>query len=67
MTDQTDPTERPAVQGLSDLSMNVAGAIGGAVAGLIVAFSTYGWLCAAALVPLIALLGVSPVLARRGN
>ena len=61
VTDETDPDERPSVQGLSDLSMNVAGAVGGAAAGIIVMVSSYGWLCAAALVPLVVLLGVSPV------
>lgn len=57
VTRAVDARERPSVQGLSDLSMNVAGAIGGAAAGLIVMWSSYGWLCAAALVP-IALLAV---------
>lgn len=52
VTDEVDPTERPAVQGLSDLVMNAAGAVGGAAAGIIVLVSSYGWLCAAALVPL---------------
>ena len=55
VTDQTDPDERPSVQGLSDLSMNVAGAVGGALAGLIVMVASYGWLCAAALVPVVGL------------
>jgi MFS family permease len=52
VTDETEPTERPAVQGLSDLAMNVAGALGGVVAGLIVWGSSYPVLCLAALVPL---------------
>jgi len=52
VTDEVDATERPAVQGLSDLVMNAAGALGGAAAGVIVLVSSYGWLCAAALVPL---------------
>ena len=43
------------MQGLSDLVMNGAGAIGGAVAGLIVAFSSYAVLCAVAAVPVLAL------------
>lgn len=55
VTAQTDATERPAVQGLSDLTMNVAGAAGGIVAGVIVAWLGYGWLCAVALVPVGAL------------
>ncbi len=52
VTDEVEPTERPAVQGLSDLVMNGAGAIGGAAAGIIVLVSSYGWLCAAAFIPL---------------
>jgi hypothetical protein len=35
--------------------MNAAGAVGGAVAGLIVAFSSYAVLCAVAAVPVLAL------------
>ncbi|OIQ79727.1 major facilitator superfamily protein [mine drainage metagenome] len=49
---------RPAVQGASDLMMNGAGAVGGAVAGLIIAFASYGALCAICLVP-VAALGIS--------
>lgn len=52
VTDEVAPAERPAVQGLSDLTMNAAGAIGGVAAGLIVLVGSYGLLCAAALVPL---------------
>ena len=52
LTEATEPTERPAVQGLSDLSMNVAGALGGVVAGLVVMWGSYGLLCAVALLPL---------------
>jgi predicted MFS family arabinose efflux permease len=39
------------VQGLSDLAMNVAGALGGVIAGLIVTFGSYTLLCLVALVP----------------
>lgn len=55
VTDETDPVERPAVQGLSDLAMNAAGALGGVAAGLIVWGSSYSVLCLVALVPLAAL------------
>ena len=48
-------TERPPVQGLSDLTMNVAGALGGVIAGFIVLGLGYGWLCAAAAIPVVAL------------
>jgi MFS family permease len=40
-------------QGLSDLSMNGGGALGGALAGLVIAFSSYGWLCAIMAVPVL--------------
>lgn len=49
---------RPLVQGFSDLSMNLAGAFGGLLAGVVVATSGYGTLNAAAAVltvPVIAL------------
>lgn len=55
LVDDVGAVERPSVQGLSDLVMNVAGAVGGALAGLIVAFSSYGVLCAIAAVPVLAL------------
>ena len=55
LVDDVGPVDRPSVQGLSDLVMNGAGAVGGAVAGLIVAFSSYAVLCAVAAVPVLAL------------
>jgi len=51
IVDAVAPRERPAVQGLSDLAMNVAGALGGVIAGLIVTFGSYTLLCLVALVP----------------
>lgn len=47
--------ERPAVQGLSDLVMNGAGALGGALAGVIVVLTSYTVLALGALVPIAAL------------
>ena len=44
--------ERPAVQGLSDLAMNGAGALGGALAGVVVMLSSYTVLALGALVPI---------------
>ncbi|WP_447036726.1 MFS transporter [Streptomyces sp. DSM 118878] len=44
LTDSVPQPARAAVQGLSDLTMNTAAGIGGAVAGLIVAQAGYGWL-----------------------
>lgn len=65
ITDEVQTTERPAVQGLSDLVMNAAGAVGGAAAGLIVLVSSYGWLCAAALLPLAGLVALMTIPACR--
>lgn len=66
LTDDCDPAERPSVQGLSDLTMNVAGALGGALAGIIVLQFSYAALCAAAAVPVLGLLGLTaaPVMRR---
>ena len=47
---------KAASQGLSDLLMNGGGAIGGAIAGLIIAFLSYGWLCALVTLPVAFLL-----------
>ena len=55
VTDAVSPEERPAVQGLSDLAMNTAGALGGALAGVIVFLGSYGILCAVAAIPVIGL------------
>jgi len=46
---------RPASQGASDLVMNLAGAGGGALAGVIIGTMSYGWLCLFAAIPVIAL------------
>ncbi len=53
-----EPEVRPVVQGFSDLAMNLAGAFGGLLAGVVVATSGFGTLNAAAAVltvPVIAL------------
>jgi MFS family permease len=55
VTDSVEANERPAVQGLSDLSMNAAGALGGVAAGIIMWWGGYLWLCALATLPLVAL------------
>ncbi|MBU6245746.1 MAG: MFS transporter [Actinomycetales bacterium] len=55
VTDEVDAQERPSVQGLSDLVMNAAGAVGGIIAGIVVAVSGYGVLCAVATVPVVGL------------
>ncbi|HEX7405903.1 MAG TPA: MFS transporter [Candidatus Nanopelagicaceae bacterium] len=48
---------RPSAQGASDLVMNLMGAGGGALAGLIIGTMGYGWLCLIAAIP-VAILGV---------
>lgn len=55
LTDEVPTADRPPVQGLSDLVMNGAGAVGGVLAGLIVLAGSYALLCALALVPIAAL------------
>lgn len=55
LVDDVGPVERPSVQGLSDLVMNAAGAVGGVVAGLVVAFSSYTVLCAVSAIPVLGL------------
>ena len=46
---------RPASQGASDLVMNLSGAGGGALAGIIIGALSYGWLCLFAAIPVIVL------------
>jgi MFS family permease len=48
---------RPSAQGASDLVMNLMGAGGGALAGLIIGMMGYGWLCIFAAIP-VAILGM---------
>ncbi len=69
VTDETDPLERPAVQGLSDLVMNGAGAVGGIVAGIIVALASYSALSLSMLVPLagLAIAMTRPACRRKSN
>ncbi|EGX60788.1 major facilitator superfamily permease [Streptomyces zinciresistens K42] len=58
LTDSVPQPARAAAQGLSDLVMNASAGIGGAVAGLVVARASYGWLnltAALLLLPLAAL------------
>jgi MFS family permease len=43
---------RAPAQGTSDLVMNLSAAIGGALAGVIIATLSYGWLCALAAIPI---------------
>ena len=48
LTRSVEPSARPAVQGLSDLALNMAGAFGGLLVGLVVAWQGFGTLTAAA-------------------
>lgn len=64
LTESVPEPERPGVQGASDLVMNVCGAVGGAVAGIVVAVASYGWLTTLAAVPVV-LLGASLLRHRR--
>lgn len=67
LTDDAEPTDRPSVQGLSDLTMNVGGAAGGALAGVIVVAFSYGTLNAVATLPVLALLALVIATARKGT
>lgn len=52
--------DRPSVQGTSDLVMNGAGALGGALSGVVLAVSGYVAVCAAATIPAL-FLGIATV------
>jgi len=66
LTDDLDQADRPSVQGLSDLIMNLSAAVGGVIAGVIVAYASYGALCAAAVVPIAALVMFALAVRQRG-
>lgn len=51
LTESTPVHDRPATQGVSDLVMNSAGALGGATAGFVIAMSSYAVLCLIAAIP----------------
>lgn len=57
LTESVDPELKTSSQGASDLVMNLSGAGGGALAGVIIGTLSYGWLCAFAAIP-VAFLGV---------
>lgn len=60
LSGSVDVEDRPGVQGVSDLFMNGAGAVGGAFAGVIIAELTYPALCALVTIPVL-FLGVATV------
>lgn len=57
LSESVDVSMRPSSQGASDLVMNLVGAGGGALAGVIVGTLSYGWLCLAVSIP-VSILGV---------
>lgn len=57
LTESVDPEMKTSSQGASDLVMNLSGAGGGALAGVIIGTLSYGWLCAFAAIP-VAVLGI---------
>ncbi|MFM8752772.1 MAG: MFS transporter [Actinomycetota bacterium] len=57
LTESVAPEMKTSSQGASDLVMNLSGAGGGALAGIIIGTLSYGWLCAFAAIP-VALLGI---------
>jgi len=67
LTDDLDQADRPSVQGLSDLIMNLSAAVGGVIAGVIVAYASYGALCAAAVLPIAALVAFVAYVSAQGQ
>jgi len=57
LTESVSPEFKSASQGASDLVMNLSGASGGAIAGVVIATLSYGWLCLLSAIP-VALLGL---------
>jgi MFS family permease len=51
LSESVETAMKPASQGASDLMMNLSGAGGGALAGLIIGTLSYGWLCFFAAIP----------------
>lgn len=59
LSESVDITYKASSQGASDLVMNLAGAGGGALAGVIIGTLNYGWLCFSAAVPVTILAALS--------
>jgi MFS family permease len=57
LTESVSPEFKSASQGASDLVMNLSGASGGAIAGVVIATLSYGWLCLLSAIP-VALIGL---------
>ena len=65
LTESVAPEMKTSSQGASDLVMNLSGAGGGALAGVIIGTLSYGWLCAFAAIP-VGLLGLWALNISRG-
>lgn len=55
LSESVETELRPSSQGASDLLMNLMGAGGGAMAGIVIGTLGYGWLCLIAAVPILIL------------
>jgi MFS family permease len=55
LSESVEPEYKASSQGASDLIMNLSGAGGGALAGVIIGTLSYGWLCFAAAIPVFVL------------
>lgn len=55
LTESIEVQFKTSAQGASDLVMNLSGAAGGAIAGVIIGTLSYGWLCLFAAIPVAAL------------
>ena len=55
LSESVETELRPSSQGASDLLMNLMGASGGAMAGIVIGTLGYGWLCLIAAVPILIL------------
>lgn len=53
LSESVDADFKASSQGASDLVMNLSGAGGGALAGVIIGTLSYGWLCLAAAIPVL--------------
>ncbi|HET8595529.1 MAG TPA: MFS transporter [Intrasporangium sp.] len=65
LTNAVSTDERPAVQGLSDLLMGLAGAGGGAAAGVVVGGLGYAWLAGGAALVGVAIMAIALAAMRR--
>ena len=59
LSESVAPEMKISSQGASDLVMNLSGAGGGALAGVIIGTLSYGWLCAFAAIPVFILIAYS--------